>query len=356
MAEETPSDLPAVRYSFRFGWAVAELRGRYHPDHFDRRDPGGEHVFKRGTFQLPLAAERSPAEVRKELIETVEALSKQLELDKVVKVQQSWEALKKQLEESEAAKGRKTIWEAATKGFFQWDAHIQDALVLEAPRTAGYQLGRGLAETYWGLEAEKQPDEMGSWEFVLGKRRSEILQRFAARLSSYLGTSVVAAIEGPLAAWSALAETPDLRGKPEAMMDLYKQGLLWRDLVRGERQTADLSLSVGLEAPPVAVVWRELGLYKQALSSLRVPLIIGLFGAAVLALGGLLLASGTGNNGLSTAISILGALGLTSASLYARAKANITSLVTDLTRKVEAERVRQAADLCPAIQPAGKGR
>lgn len=356
MPDETPSDLPAVRYSFRFGWAVAELRGRYHPDHFNRRDPGGEHVFKRGTFQLPLAAERSPAEIRKELIETVEALSKQLELDKVEKVQQAWEALKKQLEERETAQDRPKVWEGATKGFFQWDAHIQDALVLEAPRTTGFQLGRGLAETYWALETDKQPDEMGSWEFVLGSRRSEILQRFAARLSSYLGTSVVAAIEGPLAAWATLAEDPDLRSKPEVMIDLYKQGLLWRDLVRGERQTADLSVSVGLEAPPVAVVWRELGLYRQALSSLRIPLIIGLFGAAVLALGGWLLASGAGNSGLSTAISIFGVLGLTSASLYARAKANITSLITDLTRKVEAERIRQAANLCPATQPAGKGR
>jgi hypothetical protein len=347
VGEEAPADLSTVRYAFRLGWAIAELRGRYQPDHYNQRDPGDETVFKRGMFQLPLASERSPAEIRKELIQAVEALSKQLELDKVESIAKSWEALKKLLDESEATEERQPLWSDAVKCFFQWDAHTQAALTLEATHEAGYQLGRGLAETYWALEPGREADEMGSWEFVLGERRYEILQRMAARLSSYLGASTVAAVEGPLADWSALARDPARRIKPEVIGRLFRQGLLWRDLIRGERQPADLQVNADVDSPPTAKVWSDLGLYREAFTSLRLPLLAGIAGIAALVIGAWLLASGASNSGLSAAISILGTLGVTSASLYARAKANATSLLANFNKEVEVERVRKAADLCP---------
>ncbi len=356
MGEEVPvpADLDSVRYAFRLGRAVAELRGRYQPDRFDKRDPGAETVFKRGAFQLPLASERSPAEIRKELIETVEDLSKALELDEDATVSATWTTLKALLATMEEATDRQPLLNGVVSNFFKWDAHIQDALVLQATRAAGYQLGRGLAETYWALEPDRADDEMGSWTFVLGKRRCEILQRLGARLSSYFGASVVAAIEGPLADWSRLAGDATRRAQPGVTADLFRQCLLWRDLVRGERQPQDLPLNTDVDAPPSAEVWKDLKLYRVALSSLRLPLLGGVAGIGALVVGATLLASGAGHTGWSTAIGLLGALGVTSASLYAHAKADVTSLLANLRKKVEIERVRQAADLCPI--PAGRAQ
>jgi len=349
MGEEAlvPADLDSVRYAFRLGWAVAELRGRYQLDRFDKRDPGGEKVFKRGTHQLPLASERSPAEIRKELIETVEDLSKELDLDQDAAASETWTTLKALLTTIEEATDRQPLLSGVVSKLFKWDAHIQDALVLHATRAAGYQLGRGLAESYWALEPDRADDEMGSWEFVLGERRCEILQRLACRLSSYLGASVVAAIEGPLADWSGLAGDATRRTQPGVAADLFRQCLLWRDLVRGERQPQDLPLNTDVEAPASAEVWKNLKLYRVALSSLKLPLLGGIAGIVALIAGASLLASGAGHTGFSTAIGLLGALGVTSASLYAHAKADVTSLLANLRKKVEVERVRQAADLCP---------
>lgn len=348
MGEEVPKDLASVRYAFRLGWAVAELRGRYQPDRYDKRDPGTGKAFKRGSFQLPLSSERSPAEIRKELLETVDELSKELTLHESEPVTKAWTALKPMLEHMEdPGEDRLALWTTATKCFFQWDAHIQDALVLEATQAAGYQLGRGLAETYWALEPNRADDEMGSWTFVLGERRRQILQRLAARLSSYLTPSVVAAIEKPLADWTTLAADPTRRTQDGIDIDLYRQGLMWRDLVRGERRPQDLVLNEDVEAPTTADVWKDLHLYRFAIKDLWLPLTAGVVSIAALTIGATVLASGAGSTTWSTAISVLGALGVTSAGLYARAKTDVTSLLGNLKRRIEIERVRIAADLCP---------
>jgi hypothetical protein len=348
MGEEVPKDLASVRYAFRLGWAVAELRGRYQANRYDTRDPGTGKAFKRGSFQLPLSSERSPAEIRKELLETVEELSKQLKLHEGDAVSKAWTALKAMLEHIEDPdQNRSALWSTATKCFFQWDAHIQDALVLEATQASGYQLGRGLAETYWALEPDRADDEMGSWAFVLGERRRQILQRLAARLSSYLTPPVVAAIEKPLADWTAVAGSTTRRAQEGVEVDLYRQGLMWRDLVRGERRPQDLPLNDDVDAPTTAEVWKDLHLYRYALKSLWLPLAAGLISIAALTVGATVLASGAGSTTWSTAISVLGALGITSAGLYARAKTDVTSLLGNLKKRIEIERVRIAADLCP---------
>jgi hypothetical protein len=348
MGEEAPSDLANVRYAFRLGWAIAELRGRYQTDRYDKRDPGTGKAFKRGGFQLPLSSERSPAEIRKELLETVDELSKELALDKSAEVAKAWTTLKAMLEHMEDPnEDRLALWPTATKCFFLWDAHIQDALVLEATHAAGYQLGRGLAETYWALEPDRADDEMGSWTFVLGERRRQILQRLAARLSAYLSPPVVAAIEKPLTDWSMLAADPNRRSQEGVDVDLYRQGLMWRDLVRGERRPQDLALNEDVEAPTTADVWKVLHLYRYAVKSLWIPLTAGLVSIAALTAGAAVLASGSGSSTWSTAISVLGALGVTSAALYAHAKTDVTSLLGNLKKRIEIERVRLAADLCP---------
>jgi hypothetical protein len=147
-----------------------------------------------------------------------------------------------------------------------------------------------------------------------------------------------------------LAADAPRRSAADVQSDLFRQGLLWRDLVRGERQPQDLPLNTDVDTPPSAEIWKDLKLYRVALASLRLPLLGGMISVAALVAGATLLASGASHTGWSTAISILGALGVTSASIYARAKADVTSLLANLRAKVEVDRVRQAADLCPGAE------
>jgi len=80
MADSQPPDTEQVRYAFRLGWVVVELRGRYRPDRFGEREPGNQGVFLRKDFELPLSNERSPAEIRIELFDAAEDLSRELKL------------------------------------------------------------------------------------------------------------------------------------------------------------------------------------------------------------------------------------------------------------------------------------
>jgi hypothetical protein len=347
VAEESPSDLGVVRYAFRLGWAVSELRGRYRPDRFGQRDPGHGEVFARNGYELPLASERSPAEIRLELVDTVEDLCQAVDLtDEATKT--VWAALKTSLEGFEK-KGadHAALWSNLAHEIYKLDAHIQDTLVLQASQATGYQLGRGLADTYWALQPACPPNAMGSWEFLLGADRCATLRRLAARLTSYVGSPVLAAIDGPLECWHELAANTERRDQPDVQTDLYRQGLLWRDLIRGERSTADLQPPGKVKTSATAKAWKDLKLYRTAALSLKVPLIGAVISIALLVAGASLLAEGSGSTALTTLVGILGALGLTSAGLYARAKADVTSLLTNLSQTVETERIRQAANRCP---------
>jgi hypothetical protein len=345
--EEAPADLDKVHYAFRLGWAIAELRGRYRPDRYGKRDPGHPPVFNRNGFGLPLGSERSPAEIRKELLDTVEDLTAAIELNDDASTKR-WAALKGRLEdlEKEGAK-REDEWPVAAQKFYELDAHLQDTLVLNASQATAYQLGRGLAETFWALQPAAQDNEMGSWKFVLGSERREALLRLAARLSAYINKEVLAAIEGPLESWSRLAAEPTARAQADVELQLYRQALLWRDLIRGERSPCDLPARAGEASPSSVQVWGDLKLSREAVSSMKWPLFAAALSVVLLVGGAALLAAGEGKTGLSTGVGILGALGLTSAGLYGRAKAQITSLFTSFSQRVRIERIRQTADLCP---------
>jgi hypothetical protein len=93
--------------------------------------------------------------------------------------------------------------------------------------------------------------------------------------------------------------------------------------------------------------WREVAGYRKAVKALKGPLIVGGSFALLLILGGAFLASGTKNPAVPAAVSILGGLGVTSAGLYARAKAQLTSLLSTLRLELDKQKVQEAANLCP---------
>lgn len=340
-----PTDLEQMRTAFRLGWAVAELRGRYRPDLFLHPEAGAPTAFKRDKDEhpLPLGNERKNREVRIEVFQGAAGLSKALNLDLEIDGANALERIRDVvacLEDTDAAT-RRARWPKVADAFYSWDAQLQDALVVPAISAAAYQLGRALGDTYWALDPERSEQEMSSWGFLFGSHRQQTLERLIARLSAYLGPLVTIALEESFKAWNELAADATRRSEEDVRAALYRQGLLWRDLIRGERQPLDLAPLTATDA------WRQISVYRKAFETLKVPLIVGAVFAALLAVAGALLASGAAYPGLTSAFAVLGALGITSAGLYARSKAELISLLTNLRLAVDKQRVRQAANLCP---------
>lgn len=346
MMADSTNDLEQVRAAFRLGWGLSELRGRYRPERFNEPVPlmPGHTNFSRPVHELPLSIERSPDEIRIEILKAVQGLTTLLGLKSYSGVTRALmevtgAAYKLNQDEADVESG----WPEIADKLYRLDAQIQDTLVIQGSQAAAYQLGRGLADTYWALYPNRRQEEMGSWSNVLGQERYDALIRQALRLSPEIGPLVLAAVGGPLEQWRQLASVASRRDADGVLEALYGQGLLWRDLIRGERQPGDL------KQPGAKDVWSDLGLYKSVFVTLRAPILLGSAAAAALVLGAALLASHKANSGLRTAISVIGALGVTTASLYARAKADLTSLLATVRQTVQLERVRRAANECPEV-------
>ena len=65
-------DADSVIAAFRFGWAIAELRGRYRPAVSHAEEEIGTPGLLRKENALPLATERSDKEQRIEVMRVVE--------------------------------------------------------------------------------------------------------------------------------------------------------------------------------------------------------------------------------------------------------------------------------------------
>jgi hypothetical protein len=334
-------DAEMVIAAFRFGWAVAELRGRYRPSVSHVEEMIGTPELKRSEHALPLATERSSKEQRIEVIRVVQGLSQQLALtfpeSDGATTADRLNVLMRQLD-SEPTKAR--AWEALTEGFYNWDKRIQDTLVLRPLLAAAYQLGRGLAETYWELDpAVVDPRDSRSWEVVLGEERVEALKRATARLAAFVDPLTIPAVHVSLERWREVAADAPWRAKSESRHLLFEQGLVWRDLVRGERQPADLVVRSGV-ADRVGVIWPLVRTFWP-------QVLIGAAALAALLAGAAQLAAASGSKSSNTVISILGGLGITSAGLYTRAKATATSTMETLRKAFTADRVGEAATLRP---------
>lgn len=336
-------DAQSVIASFRFGWAIAELRGRYRPDVSHVEELPVAPVLKRTEHALPLANERTPKEQRIEVIKIVAGLSQQLELTFPDTGGQTMaDKLDGPIRALDAESKNHKAWNALTEDFYNWDKRIQDALALRPLLSAAYQLGRGLAETYWELDpGVADQDDSRSWQVVLGEQRRATLKRATARLSAYLDPLTIPAVCVSLDAWGEVASDPGWRREPDARRLLFGQGLLWRDLVRGERRPQDLAVTRG--------VIGRVGMILPVLRAFWPQIVIGLAAVVALVIGASQLASASGSKANNTFISILGGLGITSASLYAHAKASATSTIDALRKSFEAERVGEVATSRPKV-------
>ena len=123
-------------------------------------------------------------------------------------------------------------WADLAELIWHFDAHIQDRLAaLSASQAIGYQLGRGLADTYWALNPG-QEDGSAGWKFLLGERRCAELERLTGRLTGYMGEYTASAIAGSLEVWKTVVVTPAWRGPADqAALALYNQIRRWYELI-----------------------------------------------------------------------------------------------------------------------------
>jgi hypothetical protein len=237
-------------------------------------------------------------------------------------------------------------WKLLQTMMFRWDEAIQDRL---AQGTFGvssaYQLGRGLAESYWALDisAEVPPAERaGSWLFLFGERRATTFATLCDRLAGPIDGRTTEAIKFGVQAWhdwvsdsfgpnrkAGRKTLPTVGQQASASVDLYNQVVVWRDLLLTGRDPTSYvdpdSLLIALASP------------RLLLKSFRTELVTATAGAAAL-----VLAIPAFNGWGAKLVTALGAVGITSSALGATAKKNAQEVGTQLKAAVDQQAINQA--------------
>ena len=371
MAATPPAQLPArrdterLRAALNLGWSVAELRGRLRYGH--SVPPGSvSYQFARTLHALPLGSEHTLTEQQIATRIAVALLAKRCELEAAVATASGeptdWLRrlaidLDKQLDASEArgepvrplddydpASKVGQAWDAVANAIYACDEAIQDRLAVFAELLAAYQLGRGLSETYWALDPTFPADDTPrlapqSWEFLLGKHRTELLGSYLKLLERDLPPLAVPAVQGSLDRWSRLVTTGRARGYPDAAVRLLAQLQLWRDLLLGARDPATLAKKFGL-----AVAARQA---KQVVRAFAFETLLAGAGIALLAGAGYWIGVNKTSSGWAMVASILGFFGVTGAGLIARARARAQILAGHLRDAFYSDIVSARATILP---------
>ncbi len=204
-------------------------------------------------------------------------------------------------------------WADLAELIWRFDAHVQDRLTaISESQAIGYQLGRGLAETYWALDPV-EPYGLGatSWGFLLGVRRCDELSQLTGQLAAYMNEYTAPAIAGSLQVWKAAVLTPAWLGHPNrAAVSLYNQVRRWHELIILERDpTALISPYMRL---------RNLYVARRAMRFFSGRLILAAFGVAGLIALIIYLGTGTGSVIVNTLLAIVAAAGFSAVGLSAR--------------------------------------
>lgn len=339
------SGRPDVHAALKFGWYVAEVRGWNRPA---GRQPPGDSLPTRQEHALPLRIERTRTERRIESQAVLTALAAELDLDApapaaasggglMAVIQQQAKALAGAAPHTPAAH---TGWDALAGSIYQLDAHAQDMLAARSDaQAAAYQLGRGLAESYWALSpaAPCEPLTADCWQFLLGQERCDELTRLAGRLSGYYSPYAPPAIAGTLKLWQSVAA--DAAWREHAEDDLYGQVRRWYGLLILGQDPATL-------IKPYALIrnWRT---SMRAVRALWPQLVIaGLSLGLVIALT-TLVAKGSGNVLLQAVFGVLSAVGLSAATIQARLKSTAQSLMTRFRQDAYTDLVAAAIAVAP---------
>ena len=382
---EKPVDADAVSNALRLGWQIAELRGRFWR-RINSLDPVHHQIVAlTREYALPLEDERTPLERLYETQAIVVALSGQLGLDFPAanlsgqgndpdhRASTRLMALTKRLSHPDDAGNpsptpapaavaaaepppapvpppvgvvdRGTAWEDFAAFVFAWDARVQDQLAaVSYSQFSAYQLGRGLAEVSWQLDAGvSAADDPHGWQFLLGEARLRQLGRLMDALSSYFGPMTVAAVKNSVQAWGKVASEPGITARPDAISKLIEQSHVWRNLLIGG-MSAQTLIPDHAEAQKI----RGLGLVVKAFWP---QLIIGIVGALVLAVGAyLLVTADVTTKEIGAALGVIGSFGITSAALIAKSKESVLQVFSRMRLLYYTDLVSAAAARVPITE------
>lgn len=204
------------------------------------------------------------------LTEVIEILQQATESDPQTAVQTGAAAITERLQR--IATAAQQPWADLADLIWRFDAHVQDGLTAASETSAiGYQLGRGLAETYWALDPADVTGSTG-WSFLLGSERCGELTRLVGRLAPYLNKYTPPAIAGSVEVWKEVARTPAWRGEgTKAEQDLYSQIRRWFELIILGQDPATL-INPGAMIKNYRAVGRAMKLFLPQLVELLVGL------------------------------------------------------------------------------------
>jgi hypothetical protein len=334
--------------ALRLGWMVAEFAGRLRPD----APPYGADKSRNGGWTLPLGAadERSATELQIESAKvlaavagkagvdiTIDDLTDQRSVDypntsppavsraicylvmRLLYARDQKDDLHATLglpefttDELNQPPNPDVVWKKIQDLLWVWDEAIQDKLGAEDFGTSSaYQLGRGLAETYWALDPDAQDGDPRSWGYLLGENRVTALTILCRRLSSSIGKITAPAVEASLAVWQEVAAAPGDYIEPRAK--LGDQLLVWRDLLLAQRDPISIVPKDQLEKDARSVL--------PLLNAFKGELAVGAGAAAALGVSTYYLPHIGGSIG-----AVLSAFGITAAAIGSRAKATMQSV------------------------------
>lgn len=371
----------AAAAAMRFGWALAEVRGRFDPWCPERQGvvPGEP------TLLLDAAHERSATECQIEAAKVLAALDdgpdNQIGLD-AISDRQEWlppglpdgvNSTAKLLlfvaarliyartgkdmsatlgtsriaaEELEAPDFSGGAWWKRLQWFlWAWDEALQDKYATgEFGTASAYQLGRGLAEAYWAL-GPNDPDKAAvarRWRFYLGHNRVRALTHLCRRLAPIaIKKQAAPAIVCSLDKWEEVAAAPDRYVDPVDALE--GQVRIWRDLLVTGADPLDLADPARLED-----VARD---PRPILKAFRWELLVAVVGALALSLGISFLSSSA-----SSVVSALSAVGITSSGLVGWTKSRMQGVRSRVGDAVDQSVANEAVLHLPRRQDEGPTR
>jgi hypothetical protein len=238
---DQPTDHADVIKAIRLGWLFAEVRGR------NRRMvecPAEPEITDLATRVLPLRVERSPTERRIEAQEVFKSLAEELEVNKnrhgvdvPTHIDEEAHAIYNDLYGPQVNRQQAVQrWAELSEQLYFFDAWIEDALAAKSEAlSSGYQLGRGLAESYWfdygRFATPPAADADAMWTQLLGEERCNELGRLVGSLSAYFGQFTGATVAGSLKVWQDLAGDEGWRETEATEERLLKQVRRWYELL-----------------------------------------------------------------------------------------------------------------------------
>jgi len=231
-------------------------------------------------------------------------------------------------------------WEDLAELLWRFDAHIQDRLSATSETQAcGYQLGRGLAETYWALDPDHVAGSQG-WDFLLDQERCNELSRLVGRLGAYMTEYTAPAITGSIEIWRYLADQQTWRGDGQVANDaLYHQIRRWYELIVLGQDPTTLIEPGGLISS-----YRT---FSQAVRLFWPQLVTTIIGLGFLVTLLVLLGIGSGTAWEKTLSGILAAGGLSLAGLTGTLKNSAQAMLKRLRQDSYTDLVAMAVQTAP---------